>query len=210
MLSMGNITEGEENKPLGRDLVHKTEHLSLDMARQILQTVVSTHENSITTPLDQVSGFNTQQIRDAASTVFLDLMESHNGHVKSNRTRVVEKLDVPDGHVVLQVSKKILPNGQITDQDWRLYLGSDKDGKRQLEVFFPLVDAENKTDLLLINFADFRKIKSTFLANRGKPMDIDQYRQLFKGVRWLFTNMLDWDRSGLIMPEQIDHLPLPQ
>lgn len=50
--------------------------------------------------------------------------------------------------------------------------------------------------------------KEVAFRSHGEPLSLEDYRYLFRGVRCLFGNMLEWEKPGIILPEQLDHLSI--
>src|SRR5260221_64429 len=61
------------------------EQVDFDTARTILQTIVNTHESTITetTPLDRIAGFTTEQVRQAEKVIAQSIIEKHGVRSKS-------------------------------------------------------------------------------------------------------------------------------
>ncbi|MEO6508870.1 MAG: hypothetical protein ABIO02_02865, partial [Patescibacteria group bacterium] len=53
-----------------------------------------------------------------------------------------------------------------------------------------------------------RRGDQTKLWSLGVKPQLEAVRHLWKGLRWHAANMLDWNKPGVVMPEQLDNLPL--
>lgn len=186
--------------------------IPLSQASQILQAVISTHESSITpaTPLEIVTGFTTRQIREAATVVGLDVVLKHRGDSVFDISTARKTTQY--GNASLSIHKRYDETGQPTEQYKRVYLALVQGGKYQIESEFPLLEPENDFDRIYVSYKDFRhnRLLSLYEIQKRGRFSLEDYQHLFRGVRWLFANMLDWDRPDLIMPEQLNHLPLSQ
>lgn len=205
---------GKELTPINPNSlpIRQVTPMPLDEARQILQAVVSTHESAITpaTPLEIVAGFSTEQIREAATTVGLAVVSMHRGNSVFGIDTA--RKTTPYGNVSLSMHKRYDETGQPTEQYKRVYLALVQGGNYQIESEFPLLEPENDFDRIYVSYKDFRnnRLLSLYEIQKRGSFSLADFQHLFRGVRWLFANMLDWDRRDLIMPEQLNHLPLHQ
>ncbi len=202
--------ENREIVPIDQpELVKTGQLMPLDQARRILQAVVSTHEEQITpaTPLEVVAGFSTQQIRDAATAV--GVYSTSLGRSETFWGSTTSTKDTPQGRSVLRVSKELGEGGKVIDEYQIAYLALLRGGLYQIEAEFPLREPRDNFERIYVSFKDFRRKKLVSLYSLSKNPNLADYQHLFRGTRWLFANMLDWERRDLIMPEQLDHLALP-
>jgi hypothetical protein len=192
-----------------KDLATKSETIDLKKAKEILQTIVSIHPESITPdmPLRELICYDAQQIREAASAVCSDVIKNGRGekfmHIDKlgTRKRIGKKgfaelsfrfyynYPEPKGICFISDANHLSPKPLLNNVD------------------FPLVDPEDDVDRRFINFLDFKVAQFT---QANKPLGLNDYQHLFQGVRLLFANMLAWNKPEVISLEQLDHLPPPK
>lgn len=182
-----------EKRSLSKDLALKKDPLSLKQAKDILQAVVSIHESSInpSSSLNQLVGYDVQQIREAALTACLDVIGQYEG---AGRTQTKKKGNNGLATLILRYGEGGMPEtvGFYASINSRPILGAD----------FPLVDPKDEVGRRFVNFLNFDKGELTML---DRPLDLHGYQQLFKGARLMFANMLNWNKPNIISPEQLDH-----
>jgi hypothetical protein len=226
-----------------KDINPKVELMELRQARNILQAVVSTHQDSITLEeSDNVVGFNIQQIRQAALAVGLDLVNK-NKSIKTNGLTTIVRKNIGENSKS-KVEGSRLENGNnfflTLKTEWAgwdeakshaisgeyseielvyRYLDSvdshgfsPKPPVREVQSSFPLI-SDARLPYSIFKDDSVSKKEESFHCEDGKypelfPLTTEKYRLLFKGMRWMFVNMLNWNSSEVIFPEQLDHLPL--
>jgi len=176
--------------------------MDLDTATVVLQAIVDTHESTITdeTPLDQIAGYSTEQIRLAEQVVAESLMESQGA----------EKQALGNPHI-----RKETPQGRLSlySRDGSVYLKlNDKNtGNYILENEFATKEPKDSIDRTRPRFTDFRSGRAdmTSLYGLGNNPSLAGVRHMIRGTRWMSANMLDWGNPNTIMPEQLDNRGLP-
>lgn len=202
----GKELEGSQHTPV----VASQPRMESPIARLILEQAVSIHE-LIFTPDTRIGEYSTQQIREAIMVVFEDLTGSHPGNVDTTPgyfpgSKLMTNINrtVPAGVANLFVSYL------IDEKDAPKYICLAYLKDPGLEMTFPLID-EDHTEIgkrFSIRFRDYRPdtMRDVFLGGWNGANTLEELQFLWRGSRWLFANMLDWDRSDLILPEQLDHL----
>jgi|WetSurMetagenome_2_1015567.scaffolds.fasta_scaffold244390_1 hypothetical protein len=182
-----------------KDSIVGKDKLTLEQARNILQSVVSTHESSIVpgVSLNQVAGFSTEQIREAALLCSLNIIGDYN----------------------FEANKK------AADGSAKLFIRYDTSGTAWSIGFYEFPRRNEPNDILNANFLlvepqdEVAKRFSGFLEMKDDKLikdirldkqliDINDYRVIFKGARLMFANILNWDKRNIILPEQLDRLAL--
>ena len=223
-----------------RDLVKLNPHeklnpreMNLDIARSVLQAIAVFQEESMTesSPLDKIGNYSIEDVRQAFQLVGENLLLRHEVTSGDKNGKTLKKED-PQGHVFLRFNYK--PKGrnpsidEIYDKttDFDEMTGVDLDltsvfpdgHLRNLMSFdFSLRDPESELDLIFINFQDGRDSENVRHINYKdiiETFNLNDYRFMIRGLRWLSINMLKWEDKGLIMPEQLNNStepkPLPQ
>lgn len=188
----------------------RTPVMQFGEARRILQAVVLTHESTISlnTPLEAVAGFSTEQIRKAAALVGISVILTHRGNSVFDITTA--RKFTPSGEATLNMARRFTPEGLPMEEYQRLYLGLSEGDRFLIESDFPLHEPIDDFERVNVGFRDFRNgthLSLYEISSRGQ-FSLDDYRHLFRGVRWMFANMLEWDKPGFIMPEQLDRMAL--
>jgi hypothetical protein len=157
-----------------------------------------------------------------------------NGDIIENK-KIITKEKLPEmyywrkGHnLTLDLSREWEPNPMrysgyrainlhydyLTEDNWRW--GSNSIS-REIRSSIPLIDPTN----IKGDGASFRdngskngEIDNINLHQGGHvykyTFNLEDYRALFKGMRWMFANMLHWDEPRVILPEQLNQLALPE
>jgi hypothetical protein len=222
-----------------KDINSKTEPIELGKAKEILQTIVSTHQDSITLETSgNISGFNIQQIREAALAIGLDLATRNNSKTEGLSTIVEKNIKNSEGKETNGWKKgdnlflTITTEWAGWDEGRSSAIGggyaaikldydySDSDVRSAVSPQFPI--REIKSTIPLINSTNSFSVFSDKAGSRREEgfhcqdgkypelyhLKLKEYQLLFKGMRWMFANMLHWNEPGIILPEQLDHLPL--
>ena len=73
---------------------------------------------------------------------------------------------------------------------------------------FLLVDAKNNLDLLYGGFKDFRNNKVVTLLSLRRKFTPENYRFMWRGLRYLCATMLTWDNKDpkILFPEHMDSM----
>ncbi len=178
------------------------EQVDLKTARTILQAIVNTHENTFveTTPLDRIAGHSTKQVRQAEKIVAQSLVEKSTYTFRHNPpiTVFLKKKGTPQGELILS----------LTDESASLKLRHEREWV--LENDYALEQPEGNMEHT-IGFSDYRHggNEATLHDLKKREPSLQGIRHMWRGLRWMNANMLDWDNPNTIMPEQLDTLPLP-
>lgn len=181
--------------------------IDLETSRRVLKTIVATHEDSFTdsSALDQIAGYKTEQVREAVRAFGKELFKSR-----------------PEFSIIPSLTKKAsLQHYTIeailfTPENWdfiRLTIHSTVAlGRKPFNIIedFPLSNDSSQSPYSN-QFFDTREggAEANIDKLKEEGPNLDKYKVMIKGLRWLSANMLSWDHPGVIMPEQLDHLPLP-
>lgn len=139
------------------------------------------------------------QVRQAFDVVAENIMASPNS--EGSLMTSTDK-DTNYGRARLTVFNKI----KDVSRPESLYLSLTKDDNYILESQLPLRESESWVVNDSMRFADFRGNKKIVSAyDLQKDFSMDKYRHMWRGVRWVAVNILDWNKEGLIMPEELDH-----
>lgn len=189
---------GVESKPI-----------DLDAARSILQAVVTIHENSFfeDSDLSRVGIYHIDQVMQALQVVSEDVMNSNNGNFY--KLSVVEMLKKPTSHgtLALSVSYELTHTSEQYKKPVNLSM-SLLNGKFVLESVIPLRHSDDRFNQNEIRFVDFRRgVRMVSMYDMKQSFSIDKFRYIWRGMRWLIANMLDWD-GDLKFPEDLDNRAL--
>lgn len=203
--------------------------MDLDVARAVLQAIAVSQEESMTedSPLDKIEKYSMEQVRQALRLVGEDLLSRHEVTSGDKNSKFLKKED-PQGHVLLGFHYK--PKGrdpsidEIYDKSTffdemtgiKLSLTNfypDKHIRNLMSFDFSLRDPKSELDLVFINFQDMRDPKNERYVNYKniiESFNLNDYRFMVRGLRWLSINMLKWEDKGLVMPEQLSSSSEPK
>jgi hypothetical protein len=171
--------------------------MGIDKAKAVLRTIVATHESTFNaeTPLDQIAEYSTADIRNALKVVARAIMDSEN------------------------TTKSLLEASKLTSQGDLLLSMNDKSVRLKLIVAESPGVIDNNfalqephvTERYQYRFADMRSgvVRGASLSRAGNP-NLDGFRQMIRGLRWMSANMLAWEKPDCILPEYFDNPELSQ
>lgn len=202
-----------EQKNQGKDIVKIglrepqlpiRDFLDLDAARLVLEAVVGVHERTLTetSDLTKIGCYSTDQIREALDLVSQNIMASSGNE---NRT---EK-QTPYGKLSLLVRRQIDKNLKYGEPE-NLYMSLNKSGRYVLESEVPLGQGGSQFRQYAVRFSDFRQeVKVISMYNIRQDFSIEKFKHIWRGMRWLSANMLDWN-GKFRLPEDLDVTVLPR
>lgn len=187
--------------------------MDMDTAQKILQLIVDTHENTITSVTDTIGGYSAEETRQAYRVVGKSIVDTYPSmpmprfsegddparpslDETSDRVRTVKRTS--QGDLAL-----------LFDKDEILLLYHDKDGMPQYQhqVTFgepkPMDESYNSLRI------GFDQRSGTFPNSTPDNPTLGGFRHMLRGARWVGINMLNWSEDGIIMPEQLDGKSLP-
>lgn len=184
--------------------------VDLETANKILDTVIGTHESQITpeTPLDTVSGYSYEQIRQAAAICVTNLLRRHHAQPDSPGTVDLIK-QTPDGRLKLTMFRRIGTGAgsNLPPEYELLQLNLQDKGKYIFEATIPLTDRES---IAIGGFVGFHDWRTGTHASPVLDKNLDSFRKQWLGLRVLNANVRDWDtQPGVIKPEQLANPPVP-
>ncbi|MEO6508420.1 MAG: hypothetical protein ABIO02_00550, partial [Patescibacteria group bacterium] len=155
-----------------KDIAPKIESIDLPTAQEILQSIISTHENSITesTPLDLVAEYSTTQVREAMKVVCEDLIKGNK--TESFLSSLHTYKDTPQGRLHLFLSEEFDSEGKNNHTKEKIKLMLSKNDSAVLENDYRLTEPINDTQRVFAGFIDFRgqRVDQTNLWSLGgKP-----------------------------------------
>lgn len=194
------ITRFQQNT---QEAGQRVEKMELPTAQKILRTVVSTSEDKYTdqSSINKIGEFTAPQVRQAFDVVSANIMTTRKAE---GSLFVSTKKDTHAGKLSLKVFKKISDDPALQRPE-SLNLSLSKEGNFLLESMLPLRESESLVVNDSMRFADFRgegRVVSAY--ELGKEFTLEKYRHMWRGIRWAAANILDWDREGVIMPEELD------
>lgn len=207
--------QGSQDKRLARigsqDIVPPPNHESLDLttARLVLETLVGIHENTLTetSDLTKVGKYDTNCIRKALNLVSQEILNTHQNELLLLGTSTTRK-QTAYGKLSLTVFQKLDKNLKPSEPE-SLYMSLTQGNNFVLESQVPLIETSSWTQIS-IRFSDFRQgINVTSMYDMKDGFSIDKYRHIWRGMRWLSANMLDWD-GKFKLPEDLDQTVLPR
>lgn len=205
--------QGAGTNGSGRSLqkeVSQPAEMDLTTAQAILSRIVNIHENTIneTTPLDRVSGDSTEQVRQAIAVVSLSIMDKYGKELPGFMRPGI-------GDTTQWDADKQTPQGALglfrTRYQVNLFLTKSN---RQLSYVFALEEPDIRWKREKLGFTDSdapegkQQVLVGFLGRSGQ-LEIEGVRHLYRGLRWMCTNLLGWDEPTVVMPEQLDNPQLP-
>lgn len=188
--------------------------MKLEEAQTILQTIVDTHESSITEAnLDRIGIYSAEQIRSAMRIVTQSILDENDS----------KPIDDPDEEPGWYTTKQ-KATGEVSlflqPSTLEMMFARPEDFYDPLlHCIFPLKDpSEIPYGDEIIQFIDIRSTEreegilgankdSLEYINRNPSEAVDRYRNIIRGVRWMSANMLKWRDADIIMPEQLDGAP---
>lgn len=185
-----------------------------DSPKNVLSSVVFYHERFIqelSFP-ERAIGFGMDQIRNAALAISLELMEG----VEPNQFQKSRMIIKPSklGQAILQLeysNPNQLPNSEKLyapeSVDLKIVDSENLTFERIIGTRFPLTEITDRMEALGVHFHDGRSRSYANAYNQGRPQTLEDIRLHWRGMRWLFANMLTWDQPGVILPEELD-IPL--
>ncbi len=216
LLVMSDDLSKVEGIEINQDL---TPRVDLPTARNMLQAVVSTHENSFTkdSQLDRVGSYSTDQVRTALQIFCLSLLSNH--EVVDTELAVSTRKLGSYGELELILFREQDDNlHPMTDFQHVTLRLVDPSNKGQLENTTPLKNVKpNKRGSWDSNFG-FADTRGTTVVSQFKRADLSDLKHVFKledfrlmwrGLRWMCANILNWDQPSIIIPEQLDTPSLP-
>lgn len=189
----------------GKDLVRVRSHaivsidarepLDLATARVVLATVVRTHENTLTeaSNLTKVGIYDIDQVREALNLVSRDIMSGISWVEKQTQS----------GRLMLFVYH-LSGEDSKTEEPESLYMSLTNAGGFVLESEVPLRQSDSWVRQDAVRFSDFRRgVNVVSMYDIKKKFSIDSFRHIWRGMRWLSANMLDWS-GDFKLPEDLE------
>jgi hypothetical protein len=181
--------------------VQQQNEMDLDTATTVLQTIVDTHESSITseTQLDKIGGYTTEEIREAERVVAQSIMDKY-GSEKRPYLVSTNKL-TPQGKLHLVLGKDVVHLSLFP---------RDNNEPPPLHNSFALVEhPQHSEQRKATRFSDSLSGDKivTSLNTLDKQPTLEGFQHMIRGVRWMNANMLAWNDPTTIMPEQLDNKP---
>lgn len=191
--------------------------MDLKAAHAILQGIVDFKEETLTetSPLDQIGEYSMEQVRQAMRLVGNNLLSRYKEHK--------DRQDIGyDGNINLNKlgkwpdKKRIFlsfgyePSPPEGHELIRISLENKQKEEDLIRFDYPLKNPRDRYELFS-NAGFFRywshgKSKQVRSSHLFDNFNIDDYRFMLRGLRWLSANMLTWGDKGLIMPEQLGNL----
>lgn len=198
----GRSLEGEIEKINRLRRAKRKPITNIEDARNILHAVVSVGNDSITpqTPTDRVAGFPFRRIRESIAVVGTDLISRYTVE-ENEQSFVMGKPLRGDVDAILTFSK--LGRRKIVYDDDRYWSIELDAGPLHAEV--PLQISNHMND---VSFTDDRARYSrrVFPSNLRESLSVTDHRRLLRGMRWVCANIMEWEKPGFIMPNDLSTL----
>lgn len=180
------------------------ERMDIPTARKILETVVALHENLISNPDFKIGLYTLEQVKAAFVVLTEALVDRDEGYrvvaSKNNKNITFSLLLLYD--IVGVKDKHSKPSS--------VHLVLENEDRYILENDLKLNPSEGKFNIT--RFADFRQRKARVVHASGlkDDPDLNTHRYMWRGVRWMAANILQWNETDIVFPEQLDDITLEQ
>jgi len=206
---MPEITGDTKNNP--DTTIPEQEDVGIETARKILKALWTTPESTFTeeSDLSRIGDYDSDQIRQAFAKIAIDIIA--NSLSKDNEIKDSAVKPTPYGNARLVVNYKVLDGKNI--EPWGIWLSLSQSRKIFIDMSLNLEDIEPNTpgrEAYDSYFLDDRPNTVSASANQlynEKNNQIATYRKLFRGMRWVAANLLNWD-GEFILPEQLGNRAL--
>jgi hypothetical protein len=174
-------------------------------ARDILQLVVNTNENSLTTlDINKLGPYSVKDVRQAVKIVSLEVFRKHGGEPTMGNFVISKTVSTGEPlHFGIYTTNKTIDSVSLQlggGENTRKYLivahiPTQEPKKNSVEQFYAGV------------FNDLRPNHESYAQPYGE-LHMAEYRKSWLGFRWLAENLLRWE-DGFKLPEELEP-KLPQ
>lgn len=177
--------------------------------RRILQAVVDHHQNNFAydSNFSRVGEYDTYQVWGAFKEVTQDLLDTHNEEFLGK----IKKGDAKGG-LMLGMDKTRVPGTRdegtiIALQYLRKGNGVALDGLQDaISCQIPVDDNALLSNHPFIGFSNRWDRHNAKMNDLKENFDIEKFQDIWLGHRWIAANLLNWDKPGIILAEDVDKL----
>lgn len=197
--------------------------MDLRSAIKVLQDIVKTDESGITesSDLTTIANYSQLQVRQALVTVVEKIVKDQHEDPKITfipSAPVIDKGNMHGFKIGKEDHDCLCEMGlDQSDYDGTVFNPSninmslkDREGFGLIENDFQLRESEFWWDGGLCGFVDRRHEtrEVSIIMDLEAEFDLDTYKKILRGLRWMSANVLNWNNESIILPEDLDnHIP---